>query len=73
MDDRGIVDLFSVRWEVFVIRKFHTDSGTWAAFCPMTRGPVLRRPGRQDDQLPRSSVEVKNEWSYILRLPCHML
>ena len=40
--------------------------GLWGS-VPSVPGIIssgLKRPGREDDHLPPSSAEVKNEWSY---------
>jgi len=50
-------------------------SGAHPASYPMgTRGSSLgvKRPGREADQLPPFSAEVKNAWSYTSTLPIRL-
>jgi hypothetical protein len=49
-----------------------TDSGTHPASYPMRTGgsfPWVKKPGREADYSPPTSVEVKKTWVYISTTP----
>jgi len=65
------VDRFLARkTSLSVLHIVHTNSVAYPASCPYCTGGSflgVKRPGREDDRLPLSSVEV-HEWSYICSL-----
>jgi hypothetical protein len=66
---------FPARSGNFFHHRVQNDSGAHPASYPTgTRGsfPGVKRPEREADHSPPSSVEVKNEWSYTFTPPVRL-
>jgi hypothetical protein len=44
--------------------RVHTGTGVHTASYPRVLSLEVKRPGREADNLPPASAEIKNEWSY---------